>query len=227
MPLALILASAPAALPPTVTPWPAEIPRPVGASPIDGADYPAEALSKGEQGILRLGLDVGADGRVSACSVTQSSGSRSLDDATCPMMMARARFTPVRDGSGKPVPGMVVERVTWRIMAGGAPHGEAAPDTSQGPPLSTASLMEYFSRDDYPPDALRGREQGKVSFRLDVGVNGRVVACTILRSSGSGSLDAATCRIARLRGRFAPRRDSAGNALPATMAAQMDWRLPR
>ena len=40
---------------------------------------------------------IGTDGRVTACSVTSSSGSSALDDATCRIMRSRARFTPARD----------------------------------------------------------------------------------------------------------------------------------
>jgi outer membrane biosynthesis protein TonB len=44
--------------------WPAEVPRPVGAVTIDAGDYAAEALRNGEQGSLRVALDVDADGQV-------------------------------------------------------------------------------------------------------------------------------------------------------------------
>lgn len=208
-------------------PWPAEVPRPISAVMIDAGDYPAEALRNGEQGSLRVALDVDADGRVTGCAVTQSSGSRSLDDATCPLMMRRAVFRPALDGAGRPVPGIVVEKVTWRIGPGGAGHAEAAPDTYRGPPLSPASVAQHFTRDDYPAEALRRREQGTVWFRVDVGANGRVAACTITRSSGSADLDAATCRIVQRRARFAPARDAAGNALPDSISTHMKWRLPR
>jgi protein TonB len=87
--------------------------------------------------------------------------------------------------------------------------------------------MIYYSADDYPAEARSGREQGKVSIQLAIGSNGRVSACTVTGSSGSASLDATTCRIAQLRARFAPARDAAGNALPATLNAEIKWRLPR
>jgi TonB family protein len=208
-------------------PWPAGVPRPLGALSLDSNDYPAEALRNGEQGSVRVALDVDADGRVTACAVTQSSGSRSLDDGTCPLMMRRAAFKPALDRAGRPVPGIVPERVEWRIEPGGAGHGEAAPDTYRGPPLDPASIAAHFSRDDYPADALRRREHGTVWFRVDVGANGRVSACTIERSSGSASLDSATCHIVQRRARFAPARDSAGNALPASLSTHIKWRLPR
>jgi TonB family protein len=203
------------------------MPRPVGASPVGAADYPAEAFRNRKQGSVAVALDVAADGKVTGCSVTQSSGSPGLDAAACPILMKRARFTPARNAAGAPAPGLVVERVVWRIGPDGARHGEVVPVPDLRPPLRPASLAQYFSADDYPADALRRREKGRVDLRLDIGANGGVSACTIIGSSGSASLDAATCRIALLRARFAAARDSAGNAVPDSMSAHIEWRLGR
>jgi protein TonB len=53
------------------------------------------------------------DGRVSDCIVTQSSGSRELDDNTCRLIRTRYRFRAPRDESGRPVPATVVEDHEW------------------------------------------------------------------------------------------------------------------
>ena len=39
-------------------------------------DYPAEALKKGEQGEVRFVLTIAVDGRVRACEIVATSGSR-------------------------------------------------------------------------------------------------------------------------------------------------------
>ena len=100
-----------------------------------------------------------------------------------------------------------------------APPAEAAPRPTPWPPV----LM--FSDDDYPAHALRSGEEGVVRYRLDIGANGRVDGCTIVKSSGSEALDNATCRIVRSRTRFSPARDQAGNAIADTRDGEVTWRL--
>ena len=57
-------------------------------------DYPEAALRSGDFGIVSVLAEVDAEGKVSACHVTESSGSSSLDLATCRLFTLRARFTP-------------------------------------------------------------------------------------------------------------------------------------
>ena len=99
----------------------------------------------------------------------------------------------------------------------------------QGPPpgAGPANLASYFSRDDYPRAAIRNREEGTVVFRLTVGTDGRVADCTITSSSGSASLDEATCRILRERGRYRPARDARGNPTTGSDEGSVTWALPR
>jgi protein TonB len=58
---------------------------------------------------------VGADGKVSSCQVTSSSGSPDLDEATCSNVTRRARFNPATDGEGQPTSGSYSGRVRWVI----------------------------------------------------------------------------------------------------------------
>ena len=80
-------------------------------------DYPSSALERGEQGTVRFSLEIGADGRVTGCSVTGTSGSSALDSATCRIMQSRARFTPAIDARSQPVPDSIRSSITWRIPA--------------------------------------------------------------------------------------------------------------
>ncbi len=66
-------------------------------------DYPVEAIRHHEEGTVFFTLQVDATGRPSGCVVTRSSGSTTLDDATCPLMMRRAHFKPKLDAQGKPL----------------------------------------------------------------------------------------------------------------------------
>lgn len=69
--------------------------------PMDG--YPPEARRQGEQGRVGVRLTVDKTGMVSACRVTLSSGSASLDARTCELALANGRFNPAKDANGEPI----------------------------------------------------------------------------------------------------------------------------
>jgi protein TonB len=85
---------------------------------VSDADYPAEAIRREEQGVTRFQLTVSADGRVSDCAVTGSSGSTALDSATCRLMKSRARFAPARDSDGHPTTDTVANAIKWVLPEG-------------------------------------------------------------------------------------------------------------
>jgi protein TonB len=78
-------------------------------------DYPTRALREERAGVTSFRVTVGADGRVSSCQVTSSSGSPDLDEATCSNVTRRARFTPATDGEGQPTTGTYSNRIRWVI----------------------------------------------------------------------------------------------------------------
>jgi protein TonB len=82
-------------------------------------DYPRAALGNEEQGTVGIRLDIDAAGRVVSCTVTQSSGSDSLDTTTCQLMLERARFVPARNRRGHAVPDTYVQKIGWRIRGPG------------------------------------------------------------------------------------------------------------
>lgn len=77
-------------------------------------DYPIAALRAHEQGSVAFRLDIGIDGVPAHCEITERV-STVLDDATCSVMMARARFSPARDRKGKPAPGSWSSRFRWEL----------------------------------------------------------------------------------------------------------------
>jgi TonB family protein len=85
---------------------------------------------------------------------------------------------------------------------------------------------EAFGPDAYPADAIRHGEQGRTVARLSVGSDGDVTLCAIKQSSGSQSLDKATCRIAIRQLHFKPARDGDGKAIPASFTLPVRWVLP-
>lgn len=78
-------------------------------------DYPAAALRNEEQGRTEFTLDVSAEGRVTACAITASSGSANLDSTTCRILRRRARYTPARDARGEAVADRDRGTVRWQL----------------------------------------------------------------------------------------------------------------
>ena len=78
-------------------------------------DYPTRALREERSGTTGFRVSVGPDGRVTSCSVTSSSGSPDLDEATCSNVTRRARFTPATDGEGNPTTDSYSNRIRWVI----------------------------------------------------------------------------------------------------------------
>jgi protein TonB len=85
---------------------------------IDGErDYPADAVRNEEEGTVRVRLSVGTDGRVTGCTVVGSSGSSSLDRATCSVLQRKARFTPAKDQNGNPIADTVMAPpIRWQLL---------------------------------------------------------------------------------------------------------------
>ncbi len=84
---------------------------------ITDEDYPQSAIRNEEQGTTAVRLTVGTDGRVTDCSVTQSSGSTALDNTACSIFKRRARFTAAKDQAGNPITDNYVQRVRWVLPA--------------------------------------------------------------------------------------------------------------
>lgn len=94
------------------------------------------------------------------------------------------------------------------------------------PATAKIPLQTLYSDEDYPSAAIRAGEQGSVAFRISIGSDGRVTGCVIIASSGSESLDSATCRLLADRAVFWPARDRSGKPAADSLAGRIVWRLP-
>ncbi len=110
----------PITLPPVTPPGPAF--SPVGATPrgnvggwITDSDYRTSWINRDYSGVAGFSLSVDARGRVTNCSITQSTGHAALDEATCRLLARRARFEPATDSSGNTVAGTFSSSVNWKI----------------------------------------------------------------------------------------------------------------
>jgi protein TonB len=109
---------------PTVAPQPTPLPSfaPRGASPLGNPgrwitteDYPSRALRDGDEGLTRYRLVIASTGKVTACEITNTSGSADLDRETCRLLAKRAQFAPATDQAGAKVVGTFSGSVRWDI----------------------------------------------------------------------------------------------------------------
>ena len=92
-------------------------------------------------------------------------------------------------------------------------------------PAPAPTRQGLISADDYPAQAFNHGWQGDVVYDATVGTNGRITACTIVKSSGYAVLDERTCKIVTERARFSPAIDSSGAAVESHYSGHINWRL--
>lgn len=104
------------------SPTPSATFDPVGAKPrndparwLTDRDYKPTWARLDLSGLARFRLDIAADGRVTDCAVTGSTGHSELDAATCRLISRRAKFEPARGSNGEPVAGSYTGSVMWKL----------------------------------------------------------------------------------------------------------------
>ncbi len=88
-----------------------------------------------------------------------------------------------------------------------------------------AVLTGMTGSEPYPTEALQLGEQGTVVLDLTISEKGRATVCRVMRSSGSKSLDYASCRIAVIRMRYAPAKNASGASTSGTAALSVQWQI--
>ncbi|HMO74857.1 MAG TPA: energy transducer TonB [Sphingopyxis sp.] len=76
-------------------------------------DYPREASRAQTGGEVEVRFTIEANGRVTGCRVTRSSGDASLDATTCRLIEARFRFRPATNAAGEPIASTYGWRQSW------------------------------------------------------------------------------------------------------------------
>jgi protein TonB len=101
------------------------------------------------------------------------------------------------------------------------PHKTQSASPAQG------DVRNSFRDDDYPAAAIAANAQGTAQAQLSIGPDGRITGCSLVRSTGNGALDSATCNILRRRVKFVPAKDSNGNPTSDTyLTPPIKWVLP-
>ena len=83
------------------------------AGQITPRDYPKRLREAGIGGTVGISFRVEANGLVSRCNVTQSSGVPELDALTCRLIMQRFRYRPSTDRFGRPIPDTIDGEHEW------------------------------------------------------------------------------------------------------------------
>jgi protein TonB len=111
-------------------------------------------------------------------------------------------------------------------VAPAPPAPPPPPRKVQSAQSAKGDLRTLFSADDYPASAQAAGAEGTAQAELTIGTDGRVVSCSLTRSTGNSALDEATCNILRRRAKFTPARDSNGNPTTDTIQTPpIRWQL--
>lgn len=122
---------------------------------------------------------------------------------------------------------MTVSAAIWAALAGSLLQVQpSAPPPVISPPKPAVRQDGLIGASAYPAEALRLRQEGTTILTVHVNPKGKVTTCTVAWSSGSDSLDAASCTFVR-RVRFDPARDSTGGIVEGDTQFPMNWRLPK
>ena len=83
------------------------------AGEITSSDYPPDLRARDIGGRVGMVFTVGANGRVTSCTVTRSSGVPELDALTCRLIQQRFRYRPSTDRYGRPIADEVEGEHDW------------------------------------------------------------------------------------------------------------------
>ncbi|MBC2777554.1 energy transducer TonB [Parasphingopyxis marina] len=94
------------------------------------------------------------------------------------------------------------------------------------PATPVGSVGRWIVTSDYPRAMIRGRNQGIVYFRLNVGLSGEVTACHIQQSTRPEGFEDAVCRALQRRARFDPALDADGNPVASYYVNSVSFQMP-
>jgi periplasmic protein TonB len=77
-------------------------------------DYPPSSLRAEEEGLVKVKVTIGTNGRVTTCEIVGPSGFPKLDEKSCRLAQTRWRSKPALE-NGTPVASTIVKSVRWQI----------------------------------------------------------------------------------------------------------------
>jgi len=113
------------------------------------------------------------------------------------------------------------------IVVPAPPAAPPPPRFTPKQPQPKGSPANWATSNDYPSRALREEREGVTGFRVNVGLDGKVIDCQVTSSSGSPDLDQATCDNVRRRARFQAATDGEGKPTTGSYANRIRWIIPK
>ena len=87
-------------------------------------------------------------------------------------------------------------------------------------------VRSVFKPTDYPADAMKLRQEGKVQFLLLINEQGKVAGCNVVQASGIPALDGMGCQVIVERAKFQPALDRQGKPIrSAYVTPPVVWRI--
>lgn len=129
-----------------------------------------------------------------------------------------AAIVVVKNVAGPHIGGMLAMLLVAQ-MASPPPNGHG--------PVPAVDPAAWILADDYPAEALRNDQEGKVSLTLKVDKSGKATACRVEVSSGVQALDDAGCAALMARASFRPARNARGQAVAGQWSRNINWAIPR
>ena len=143
-----------------------------------------------------------------------------------PPPVAEPVVEPTPEPVPKPLPAEPRVAKPAPAPRGGTASGTGAPGVSAGPDLANTKPRYHSNpRPDYPAEARRLRQQGRVLIEVEVSATGQPASVSLKRSSGVASLDAAALAAVR-RWTFEPAR-TAGVPVTARVEVPVQFDLTR
>lgn len=84
----------------------------------DDANYPFLAQGRSDEGRVQFRVSVDAQGVATGCVITEAAAANTLNQPTCDLILAKARFAPARDRRGRAVASTFTRRVVWTLQNG-------------------------------------------------------------------------------------------------------------
>ncbi len=80
------------------------------------SDYPRDMLNASQPGLVTYRLNIGANGKPTACNIQRTTRPKEFDDAVCQSLMKRAEFEPALDSNGNAIASYNLGNVLFRML---------------------------------------------------------------------------------------------------------------
>ncbi len=176
-------------------------------------DYPADARKRGEEGAILFVTLNSPEGRIVRCDIIQSQLSSELNDRTCTLITARAKFRPATDETGAPAYSEWQTRIEWTL-----------PDRRRPPATQTVTMpVDMEIQVQKLPEGAR--EKG-VDILVKIDTEGHVTHCQGIKPDKDETklvnVACAQARALSLEGA----KDNDGRPIPLIRSMLVAFRVP-